>query len=232
MMEIVDIAMVAELSKKAGALLIVDNVMASPVLQKPLELGADVVMYSATKHIDGQGRVLGGALLGSSDYINSHLKPFTRHTGPSMSPFNAWVLLKSLETMDLRVNKMADSALAIAQRLEGVSGVKAVHHPFLDSHPQKVLARKQMLKGGTTLALELASKAKAFDLMNRLEVIDISNNLGDSRSLITHPASSTHRRLDAETRERMGITEGTLRLSIGLENPDDLAEDLLIALKG
>jgi len=232
MMEIVDIAMVAELSKKAGALLIVDNVMASPVLQKPLELGADVVMYSATKHIDGQGRVLGGALLGSSDYINNLLKPFTRHTGPSMSPFNAWILLKSLETMDLRVNKMADSALAIAQRLEGVSGVKAVHHPFLDSHPQKAQAQKQMLKGGTTLALELTSKAKAFDLMNRLEVIDISNNLGDSRSLITHPASSTHRRLDAETQERMGITEGTLRLSIGLENPDDLAEDLLIALKG
>lgn len=231
MMEIVDIAMVSELSKKAGALLIVDNVMASPVLQKPLELGADVVMYSATKHIDGQGRVLGGALVGSKDYIDNHLKPFTRHTGPSMSPFNAWVLLKSLETMDLRVHKMADSALAIAEQLEGVRGVKAVHHPFLASHPQRELAKRQMLKGGTTLAIELESKAKAFELMNRLEVIDISNNLGDSRSLITHPASSTHRRLDPATQQRMGITEGTLRLSVGLENPQDLIDDLLLALK-
>ena len=232
MMEIVDIAMVAELSKKAGALLIVDNVMASPVLQKPLELGADVVMYSATKHIDGQGRVLGGALLGSKDYIDNQLKPFTRHTGPSMSPFNAWVLLKSLETMELRVHKMADSAFEIASSLQGAKGVQAVHHPFLDSHPQSELAKQQMLKGGTTLAIELKSKAKAFELMNRLEVIDISNNLGDSRSLITHPASSTHRRLDSETQLRMGITEGTLRLSVGLENPKDLIQDLLLALKG
>jgi O-succinylhomoserine sulfhydrylase len=232
MMEIVDIEMVAELSKKAGALLVVDNVMASPVLQKPLEFGADVVMYSATKHIDGQGRVLGGALLGSKDYIDNHLKPFTRHTGPSLSPFNAWVLLKSLETMELRVNKMADSALAIAQHLEGATGVKAVHHPFLASHPQRQMAEKQMLKGGTTLAIELESKEKAFGLMNRLEVIDISNNLGDSRSLITHPASSTHRRLDPDTRQRMGITDGTLRLSVGLENSQDLIEDLLLALKG
>jgi O-succinylhomoserine sulfhydrylase len=231
LMEIVDIAMVAELSHKAGALLIVDNVMASPVLQKPLELGADVIMYSATKHIDGQGRVLGGAVLGTKHYIDTQLKPFTRHTGPSMSPFNAWVLLKSLETMSMRVNKMADSAFAVAQALDGLAGVKAVHHPFLDSHPSQALAKRQMLKGGTTLALELESKAAAFKLMNALQVIDISNNLGDSRSLITHPASSTHRRLDADTQAKMGITAGTMRLSVGLEDPRDLIEDLKLALK-
>ena len=231
LMEIVDIAMVAELSHKAGALLIVDNVMASPVLQKPLELGADVVMYSATKHIDGQGRVLGGALVGTKHYIDTQLKPFTRHTGPSMSPFNSWVLLKSLETMSMRVHKMADSALEVALALEGLSGIKAVHHPFLESHPSHSLAKQQMLKGGTTLALEVENKEKAFKLMNALQVIDISNNLGDSRSLITHPASSTHRRLDPATQAKMGITAGTMRLSVGLEDPRDLIQDLLLALK-
>ena len=204
LMEIVDISLVAELTHKAGGLLIVDNVMASPVLQKPLELGADVVMYSATKHIDGQGRVLGGAVLGSRKYIDEVLKPFTRHTGPSLSPFNAWVLTKSLETMSMRVHKMADSAFEVATALEGLQGVSRVVHPFLDSHPDSALARKQMLKGGTTLAIQLdADKAKTFAFMNALEVIDISNNLGDSRSLITHPASSTHRRLDAETQLKM-----------------------------
>lgn len=231
MMEIVDIRMVSELSHKAGAILIVDNVMASPVLQKPRELGADVIMYSATKHIDGQGRVLGGAVLGSKAYIDTQLKPFTRHTGPSMSPFNAWVLLKSLETMSMRVNKMADSALAVAQALEGKPGILRVYHPFLDSHPSQDLAKAQMTKGGTTLAFEVKDKAQAFKLMNALEVIDISNNLGDSRSLITHPASSTHRRLDPETQSRMGITPGTLRLSVGLEHPEDLIQDLLLALQ-
>lgn len=231
LMEIVDISMVAELSHKAGALLIVDNVMASPVLQKPLQFGADVIMYSATKHIDGQGRVLGGAVLGSSEYIDQHLKPFTRHTGPSLSPFNAWVLLKSLETMTMRVNRMADSALEVASALEGRPGIRAVHYPFLKSHPGYELAKRQMLKGGTTIAIEVAGKDQAFELMNRLEVIDISNNLGDSRSLITHPASSTHRRLDSGTQEAMGITQGTLRLSVGLEHPEDLIQDLLLALK-
>jgi O-succinylhomoserine sulfhydrylase len=212
--------------------LIVDNVMASPVLQKPLELGADVVMYSATKHIDGQGRVLGGAVLGSKKYIDEVLKPFTRHTGPSLSPFNAWVLTKSLETMSMRVHKMADSAFEVATALEGIQGVSRVVHPFLDSHPDSALARKQMLKGGTTLAIQLdANKAKTFAFMNALEVIDISNNLGDSRSLITHPASSTHRRLDAETQLKMGITESTLRLSVGLEHPGDLITDLKLALE-
>jgi O-succinylhomoserine sulfhydrylase len=232
LMEIVDISLVAELTHKAGGLLIVDNVMASPVLQKPLELGADVVMYSATKHIDGQGRVLGGAVLGSRKYIDEVLKPFTRHTGPSLSPFNAWVLTKSLETMSMRVHKMADSAFEVATALEGLKGVSRVVHPFLDSHPDSALAKKQMLKGGTTLAIQLdTDKAKTFAFMNALEVIDISNNLGDSRSLITHPASSTHRRLDAETQLKMGITESTLRLSVGLEHPGDLITDLKLALE-
>ncbi|MEY3561218.1 MAG: O-succinylhomoserine sulfhydrylase [Actinomycetota bacterium] len=232
LMEIVDIEFVAELTHKAGGILIVDNVMASPVLQKPLDLGADVVMYSATKHMDGQGRVLGGAVLGSKKYIDEILKPFTRHTGPALSPFNAWVLTKSLETMSMRVNKMADTAFEVASALEGLDGISRVVHPFLASHPNSALAKKQMLKGGTTLALQLdTNKAGAFEFMNRLEVIDISNNLGDSRSLITHPASSTHRRLDAQTQANMGITESTLRLSIGLEHPQDLITDLTLALE-
>jgi O-succinylhomoserine sulfhydrylase len=231
LMEIVDIALVAELTHAAGGILIVDNVMASPVLQRPLDLGADVVMYSATKHMDGQGRVLGGAVLGSRHYIDNVLKPFTRHTGPSLSPFNAWVLTKSLETMSMRVNRMADSALEIATALEALPEISKVVYPFLDSHPDSSLARRQMIKGGTTLALELkGGKGEVFDFMNRLEVIDISNNLGDSRSLITHPASSTHRRLDAATQAKMGITESTLRLSVGLEDPKDLITDLMLAL--
>ena len=231
LLEIVDIAMVSELAHQAGALVIVDNVMASPVLQKPLSLGADVVMYSATKHIDGQGRVLGGAILGSKKYVDEILKPFTRHTGPALSPFNAWVLTKSLETMSMRVEKMNSSAFEIAQKLEQLPGIKRVWYPFLDSHPQSKLAKKQMLGGGTTMAIELdADKAGVFRFMDKLEVIDISNNLGDSRSLITHPASTTHRRLDAQTQEKMGITLSTLRLSVGLENAGDLFEDISLAL--
>lgn len=231
LLEIVDIAMVSALAHEAGALVIVDNVMASPVLQKPLSHGADIVMYSATKHIDGQGRVLGGAILGSKDYVNNTLMPFTRHTGPALSPFNAWVLTKSLETMSLRVNKMNQSALQIAEKLESLAGIKRVWYPFLDSHPGHQLAKKQMAGGGTTIAIELdRPKEDVFGFLNRLEVIDISNNLGDSRSLITHPASTTHRRLDRETQLKMGITESTLRLSVGLEDPIDLFEDLALAL--
>ena len=232
LMEIVDIKLVADLTHAAGGILIVDNVMASPVLQRPLDLGADVVMYSATKHMDGQGRVLGGAVLGTKKYVDEILKPFTRHTGPALSPFNAWVLTKSLETMSMRVNKMADNAFAVASALEGQNGVARVVHPFLNSHPDQALAKKQMVKGGTTLAIQLdGGKEEAFRFMNGLEVIDISNNLGDSRSLITHPSSSTHRRLDLATQEKMGITQGTLRLSVGLEHADDLIQDLLLALK-
>lgn len=231
MLALVDIRMVSDLAHKVGATVIVDNVMASPILQKPLALGADVVMYSATKHIDGQGRVLGGAILGSESYIKEKLNPFVRHTGPSLSPFNAWVLVKSLETMALRVHRMNDSAQAIAEFLETLPQVTSVNYPGLPSHPQHDLARKQMSGGGTTLSFEVAGGQDAlFAMMNKLRVIDISNNLGDSKSLITHPYSSTHRRLNPETKAAMGITEPLARLSVGLEHSSDLIRDLKEAL--
>lgn len=231
LMEIVDIKMVSDLAHKVGATVIVDNVMASPILQNPIKLGADVVMYSATKHIDGQGRVLGGAVLGSHAYINDQLKPFIRHTGPSMSAFNAWVLLKSLETISMRVEKMSSSALAIAEALEKHPKVASVKHPFLKSHPGYELAKKQMRGGGSMVAITFdATAEQTFKFMNALQVIDISNNLGDSKSLATHPATTTHKRLAPEVRAKAGITDGTVRLSVGLEHPDDLIKDLLQAL--
>ena len=228
MLDIVDIKLVSELAHEAGATVIVDNVMASPLSQRPLELGADLVMYSLTKHVDGQGRVLGGAVIGSSEFMRGTLRPFARHTGPALSPFNAWVLLKSLETLPMRVSQMCSSAHQIAEKLEG-QGV-ATRYPFLDSHPQSELARKQMTQGGSTICLDLGSKSAAFDFLNRLELIDISNNLGDARSLATHPASTTHHRLGEEIRERMGITAGVVRISIGLEHTEDLITDLELAL--
>ena len=232
LMEITDIRFVSDLAHKVGATVIVDNAMASPVLQKPLELGADVVMYSATKHIDGQGRVLAGALLGSFEYIYEKLIPFTRHTGPSLSAFNAWVLVKSLETMDLRVTRMAESAQTIAEFLERHPAIKSVRYPGLDSHPDREVIKKQMKAGGTTLGIEFAGTQKdAFKFMDSLRIIDISNNLGDSKSLITHPASTTHRRLSPEVQAEMGITPSVLRLSVGLEHIDDLIKDLDQALK-
>mgnify|MGYP000614923108 CR=1 FL=1 len=231
LMEIVDIRFVSDLSHKVGATVIVDNVMASPVLQKPLELGADVVMYSATKHIDGQGRVLAGALLGSFEYIYEKLIPFTRHTGPSLSAFNAWVLVKSLETMELRVTRMAENAQTIAEFLETRKEIKGVRYPGLASHPDHEVIKKQMKAGGTTIGIEFAGTQKdAFRFMDSLRVIDISNNLGDSKSLITHPASTTHRRLSPEVQAEMGITPSVLRLSVGLEHIDDLIKDLTQAL--
>jgi O-succinylhomoserine sulfhydrylase len=231
LMEITDIRLVSDLAHKVGATVIVDNVMASPVLQKPLELGADVVMYSTTKHIDGQGRALGGAILGSADYIKNSVIPFTRHTGPAMSAFNAWVMLKSLETLSMRVERMCASALEIAQTLETLPGVKAVHYPFLPSHEQHELAKRQMSGGGTTLAIEFdAPQERVFAIMNALAVIDISNNLGDSKSLITHPSSTTHRRLPLEVQAEMGITPSTVRLSVGLESVKDLIQDIKNAL--
>jgi O-succinylhomoserine sulfhydrylase len=232
MLQLVDIKMISDLAHKVGALVIVDNVMASPILQKPLALGADVVMYSATKHIDGQGRVLGGAILGSESYIKEQLNPFVRHTGPSLSPFNAWVLVKSLETMSLRVNRMNESAQAIAEFLETLPEVASVNYPGLASHSQHELARRQMSGGGTTLSFEMAGGEDAlFKVMNKLRVIDISNNLGDSKSLITHPYSSTHRRLDDATKAAMGIKSTLARLSVGLEHPSDLIRDLQEAFK-
>ena len=231
LMEIADIRFVSDLAHKVGATVIVDNVMASPVLQKPLELGADVVMYSATKHIDGQGRVLAGALLGSFEYIYEKLIPFTRHTGPSLSAFNAWVLVKSLETMELRVTRMAESAQTIAEFLESRKEIKSVRYPGLASHPDHEVIKKQMKAGGTTIGIEFAGTQKdAFRFMDSLRIIDISNNLGDSKSLITHPASTTHRRLSPEVQAEMGITPSVLRLSVGLEHINDLIKDLTQAL--
>jgi len=224
--------MISELAHKVGALVIVDNVMASPILQKPLALGADIVMYSATKHLDGQGRVLGGAILGSEDYIKNTLNPFVRHTGPSLSPFNAWVLVKSLETLSMRVHRMNENAQAVAEFLETLPQVSSVNYPGLASHKQHDLARKQMAGGGTTLSFEVAGGQEAlFKVMNNLRVIDISNNLGDSKSLITHPYSSTHRRLDEATKAAMGITPALARLSVGLEHSGDLIRDLEEAFK-
>jgi O-succinylhomoserine sulfhydrylase len=232
LLDIVDIRMVSDLAHKVGATVIVDNIMASPILQKPLQLGADVIMYSATKHMDGQGRVLAGAILGSFAYIHEHLLPFVRHTGPALSPFNAWVLVKSLETMDMRVRRMSENAQAIAEYLETRPEIKTVRYPGLPSHPDYALAQRQMSGGGSTIGIEFAGSAKdAFKVMNALRIIDISNNLGDSKTLITHPASTTHRRLRQEVQAEMGITPSVVRLSVGLEYVDDLIKDLDQAFK-
>jgi O-succinylhomoserine sulfhydrylase len=201
------------------------------LLQRPLEFGADVVVYSATKHIDGQGRTLGGAILGSQKFFDDHLQNFLRHTGPSLSPFNAWVLVKGLETLDLRVQRHCDNALALARHLEGLSGITRVLYPGLDSHPQAALARRQMDGGSSIVAFEVTGgQARAFRLLNALELVDISNNLGDSKSLITHPSTTTHQRISAPERAELGITEGLLRISVGLEDVEDVKDDLTQAL--
>jgi O-succinylhomoserine sulfhydrylase len=235
MQDLIDLQAVCDLAHEAGARVIVDNVFATPLLQRPLEFGADVVVYSATKHIDGQGRVLGGAILGKEGYIRGSVEPLMRHTGPSMSPFNAWVLLKSLETLRLRVEQQCASALRIARRLEEHPRVRMVRYPQLPSHPQHDLALRQMSGGGTvvTFAIEAppeTAKRDAFAVLDALSVIDISNNLGDAKSLVTHPATTTHRRLPPEARAAAGITDDVIRLSVGLEDPDDLIADLERAL--
>ncbi len=231
-LEIIDLEAVCALAHRTGAKVVVDNVFASPVLQRPLELGADVVVYSTTKHIDGQGRCLGGAILGSRSFIGEQLQPFYRHTGPSMSPFNAWVMVKALETLELRVARHCANALAIAQFLERQPAVRRVIYPGLDSHPQAALARAQMSDSGSVIAFEVAGgKARAFRTMNAFGLIDISNNLGDAKSLTTHPATTTHQRLKPEEREALGITDGLIRLSVGLEDAEDLEEDLAQALR-
>jgi O-succinylhomoserine sulfhydrylase len=231
MLEVIDIAAVCDIAKKAGATVIVDNVFATPILQKPLELGADVVVYSGTKHMDGQGRVLGGAIVSSKRFKEELLKPLLRHTGPSLSPFNAWVLLKGLETLKLRVHEQSRSAERIARALRSLKGVKRVIYPHLDDHPQVELCRKQMKTGGTMATFEVdGGKERAFNVLKRLEIIDISNNLGDVKSLMTHPASTTHRNIGPDARAMMGITDGMLRLSVGLEEVDDLLADLSQAL--
>lgn len=231
-LEIIDIPKVVRLAHRAGAKVVVDNVFATPLLQKPLQLGADIVVYSATKHIDGQGRTLGGAILTNDrDYYANQLTPFYRHTGPALSPFNAWVLLKGLETLDLRLKAQCDAALKLARFLEGRRGIQRVLYPGLASHPQHRLAMKQMTAGGTLVSFDLAGgKRAAFRFLDALELVDISNNLGDSKSLITHPATTTHQRLGAAERARMGIGDGLVRLSVGLEDLGDIKADLVRAL--
>ncbi|WP_394940190.1 O-succinylhomoserine sulfhydrylase [Psychromicrobium sp. YIM B11713] len=231
MQEIVDIRAVCELAHAAGAQVVVDNVFATPLLQRCTELGADVVVYSGTKHIDGQGRVLGGAILGSREFIDGPVKQLMRHTGPALSSFNAWVLTKGLETLSLRVKHSSASALALAEFLEQQQAVEWVKYPLLASHPQHELAASQMSAGGTVLTFALkGGKPEAFALLNALRVIDISNNLGDSKSLITHPATTTHRAMGPEGRAAIGLSDGVVRLSVGLEDLDDLQRDLELAL--
>ena len=230
-LDVIDIAEVAGIAHQAGARLIVDNVFATPILQKPLTLGADIVVYSATKHIDGQGRCLGGVVLADEKFVADHLHTFLRQTGPSLSPFNAWVLLKGLETLELRVERQSQNALEIANRLANNPAVSRVIYPGRADHPQADLVKRQMLGGSTLIAFEVAGgQAAAFRASNALKVVRISNNLGDAKSLITHPTTTTHQRLSEEARLELGITPGMLRLSIGLEDWRDLADDLDNAL--
>ncbi|WP_374108548.1 O-succinylhomoserine sulfhydrylase [Isoptericola sp. S6320L] len=240
MQDLVDVRRVSELAHAAGAVVVVDNVFATPILQKPFELGADVVVYSATKHIDGQGRVLGGAILGSEEFLSGPVQTFLRHTGPSLSPFNAWVLLKGLETLDVRVRAQNAAALQVAQALEGHAEVARVLYPYLPSHPQHELALSQQSGGGTVVTVELAvpdgatpdeAKQRAFRFLDALRIVDLSNNLGDAKSIVTHPATTTHRKLGAEGRAAVGIGEATVRLSVGLEDPLDIIEDVDQALR-
>jgi O-succinylhomoserine sulfhydrylase len=231
MLEMVDLPAVADLAHKAGAIVVVDNVFATPLLQQPLKLGADVVVYSCTKHIDGQGRVLGGAVLAGRKWINETLQPFIRNTGPALSPFNAWVLLKGLETLALRVDAGCRSAVSIAEFLAARPEVTRVWYPTRADHPQQALALAQMTAGGTVVTFEVAGgKDAAFLVMNAFHLIAVSNNLGDSKSLVTHPATTTHMRIGPEERARLGITDGVIRLSVGLEDADDLKDDLMQAL--
>ena len=231
LLEVLDIAMICDVAHKAGALVIVDNVFATPILQKPMALGADIVFYSNTKHTDGQGRVFGGMVLSTAKFKEELLKPFLRHTGPTLSPFNAWVLLKGMETMKLRVEASSHSAATVAEALTSFSNVDRIYYPHHDSHEQVKLARSQMKLGGTMVSFNVkGGKEQAFNVLRRLKIIDISNNLGDSKSLITHPATTTHKNIGPEARALMGITDGCLRLSVGLEDTSDLISDLKQAL--
>ncbi len=230
-LEIVDIAAVSDMAHKAGAIVIVDNVFATPIFQKPLTLGADVVVYSATKHIDGQGRCLGGIVLGSEEFIEDTLFPYIKHTGPALSPFNAWNLLKGLETLELRVEKQTDNAEKIADFLSDAGSIKKVIYPGRDDHPQAALAQQQMKRGSTLISFEIkGGQETTFKFLNRLNVVDISNNLGDSKSLITHPTTTTHSSVNDALKAELGITDGLVRLSVGLENVDDIIDDLGSAL--
>lgn len=231
-LELVDMQAVADIAHEAGALVIVDNVFATPYFQKPMEFGADVVCYSATKHIDGQGRCLGGVVLGKQDYIDDYLHDFMRQTGPSISPFNAWVMLKGLETLPLRIEKAASNARKVADFLSEHQKVKRAIYPGREDHPQHELAKRQMKGFGTMVAFEIdGTKEDAFNFMNKLEIISISNNLGDTKSLITHPTTTTHQRLEEEERLELSITPSLIRLSVGIEDSEDLLNDIADALK-
>ena len=230
-LEIIDVRAVADIVHGVGARLIVDNVFATPLQQQPLALGADIVIYSATKHLDGQGRTLGGIVLADQAFCEELLTPFIRHTGPSLSPFNAWVLLKGLETLELRLDRHTANAAEIAAFLEDQPGIESVLYPGLASHPQYELARAQMSGTGSVVAFDLpGGKARAFRFLNALQLVDISNNLGDAKSLATHPATTTHQRLTPEERAHVGITDNMVRLSVGLEDVDDLKADIAQAL--
>jgi O-succinylhomoserine sulfhydrylase len=231
LLEAVDIQAVAELAQAAGALLVIDNVFATPILQKPLELGADLVVYSATKHMDGQGRVLLGAILGKSEFIEEHIDPWLRHTGPAASPFNAWVVLKGLETLDLRVRQASANAAQVTEVIANHPNVRAVRYPSRSDHPNFAVHQKQMSSGGTLVAFSIkGARAEAFKVLNALQLIDISNNLGDTKSLACHPCSTTHRALSEEEQAEMGLDESWIRLSVGLEDAGDLSRDLSQAL--
>ena len=237
LLEMTDIAAVAALAHEVGAKVVVDNVFATPILQKPLQLGADVVVYSATKHIDGQGRVLGGAILGKEALLDDAYKDIIRHTGPSLSPFNAWVLLNGLVSLDLRVRRQMETAATLADRIADHPKVVACRYPGRSDHPEHDIARRQMtgggnemIGGGTLVAFDLGDQAKAFNFLNTLKIVDISNNLGDARSMATHPTTTTHRSMTEEQRREVGVTPGWVRLSVGLEGAGDLARDIERAL--
>ena len=232
-LDIVDIKAVCDLAHKAGAKVVLDNAFATPILQRPLEWGADVVVHSATKYIDGQGRTLGGAVLGSKEFILEKLQPIIRNTGPSLSPFNAWVLVKGLETLGLRVERHCSNAARLADALAGHPAIARVIYPGRSDHPQHKLAMTQLSGGGGVVAIELkAGKWAAFETLNRLQLIDIANNLGDAKSMVTHPATTTHMRIGAEERARLGISDGLVRLSVGLEDVEDIIGDFVQALGG
>ncbi|MEL6682837.1 MAG: O-succinylhomoserine sulfhydrylase [Pseudomonadota bacterium] len=229
-LEVIDIAAVSDLAHHVGATVIVDNVFSTPVFSNAVAQGADVVVYSATKHIDGQGRALGGVILGSQEFIRGAVEPYLKHTGGAMSPFTAWIMLKGLETMDLRVRAQAETALFLATALQAEDSLQSVVYPGLPNHPQHALTMAQMGVGGTVFAIDAGSQAAAFRLLNALEIVTISNNLGDAKSIATHPATTTHQRLSDEVKTMLGITPGLIRLSVGLEDAEDLLADLVQAI--
>ncbi|MEM1287641.1 MAG: O-succinylhomoserine sulfhydrylase [Pseudomonadota bacterium] len=230
-LEVIDLRAVSDIAHESRAILFVDNVFSTPLFQRPIEFGADVVIYSATKHMDGQGRCLAGAVLSSEAWIDKYLHTFLRQTGPSLSPFNAWVILKSLETFELRVGRQTDNASDLADRLAGHEKIAQVFYPHRQDHPDFSVASRQMARGGTLIAFEVSGgKSDAFGFLNRLGLVKISNNLGDAKSLITHPSTTTHQRLDEDERQRLGIRQNLLRLSVGLEHVDDLWDDIEQAL--